>query len=175
MIFGSITPASGSVRGGFQATIAGANLPPRPEDCAVLFGLIPAAVVSAGPQAVTVLVPEGRIGPVDVTVADSARGLRVTAPRAFEYLPSAGSFVRGDANGDGTLNIADVLHILDGLFGTGALDCLDAADVNDDGKLDVADPVYLLDFMFGRGPEPPAPFPDPGEDPTADSLGCART
>ena len=162
MIFGSITPASGSVRGGFQATIAGANLPPRPEDCAVLFGLIPAAVVSAGPQAVTVLVPEGRIGPVDVTVADSARGLRVTAPRAFEYLPSAGSFVRGDANGDGTLNIADVLHILDGLFGTGALDCLDAADVNDDGKLDVADPVYLLDFMFGRGPEPPAPFPDPG-------------
>ncbi|HAK96874.1 MAG TPA: hypothetical protein DCM87_18255 [Planctomycetes bacterium] len=174
MTFASIVPAAGSVRGGFQATIAGTNLPSRPEDCAVLFGLTPAAVISAAPQAVTVVVPEGRFGRADVTVADLARGLKVTATQAFEYLPAAGSFRRGDANGDGTLNAADALRILDGLFGAGALDCLDAADVNDDGRLDVADPVYLLAFIFGRGQAPPPPFPDPGEDVTADPLGCAR-
>ena len=70
--------------------------------------------------------------------------------------------------------MADALRILEGLFSGNALDCQDAADANDDGRVNVADPVFILDYLFGRGQEPPAPFPAPGYDVTADSLDCSR-
>ena len=81
-------------------------------------------------------------------------------------------FVRGDANLDGSLNVADATYILAALFGTGSLASMDAADVNDSGAVDLADAVYLLTYLFSGGPQPPAPFPAPGSDPTPDTLGC---
>lgn len=50
--------------------------------------------------------------------------------------------------------------------------CEDAADVDDDGRLAVADPIHLLTGLFQGGAAPPAPFPDCGDDPTFDALGC---
>ena len=90
-------------------------------------------------------------------------------------------FIRGDCNlsndGDFALDVADaaaqVGHIfLDGDAGYNA-PCEDACDANDDGLLDAADIVYLLEFLFiPNKPEPPAPFPGNGPDPTADELDC---
>ena len=47
---------------------------------------------------------------------------------------------------------------------------MDAADANDDGSIDIADAIYLLSYLFGGGDQPPPPFPDPGIDPTPDTL-----
>lgn len=83
---------------------------------------------------------------------------------------------RGDCNSDTTHNIADAIILLGYLFpapGTQpTLSCPDACDSNDDGQLNIADAIYLLGYFFGGGPQPPAPFPNCGEDPTPDPLLC---
>lgn len=85
-----------------------------------------------------------------------------------------GQFRRGDANGDGSFNIADPIRILGVLFSGGApLDCDDAGDVNDDGGLDIGDAVSALGSIFGGDPPPPDPGPATcGVDPTTDPLDC---
>ena len=85
-----------------------------------------------------------------------------------------GLFVRGDANRDGGVNVADAIAVLGFLFimGTPPLSCPDAGDANDSGGVDVADAIYLLTFLFSNGPVPPEPYPDPGPDPTPDPLVC---
>lgn len=89
--------------------------------------------------------------------------------------PQPGSFLRGEANGDGQIDIADAVSILFVLFAGMSTDCKDAIDTNDDGAMNVTDAIRLLQYLFTRGPEPPAPFSAKGEDPTSDSLDCQRT
>ena len=82
-------------------------------------------------------------------------------------------FIRGDANRDGRLTISDVRPILRHLYEGAPLPCEDAADVDDDGDITTADVAGLLQFLFVGGSEPPAPYPQEGEDATAtDPLGC---
>lgn len=81
-------------------------------------------------------------------------------------------FRRADPNNDGSVNIADVMTILEALFRGGPLVCADAADANDDGEADVSDAIYTLLYLFAGGKPPAAPFPDPGVDPTQDNTGC---
>ncbi|MEE8142440.1 MAG: dockerin type I repeat-containing protein, partial [Planctomycetota bacterium] len=83
------------------------------------------------------------------------------------------TFVRGDANGDEIVNIADPIYVLEYLFADGRdPTCFDAADGNDDGAVQISDAIYLLTFLFDEGLPPPPPFPDPGGDPTGDGLLC---
>jgi len=84
-------------------------------------------------------------------------------------------FVRGDANGDGQLNISDAVQILLVLFAAKPTDCFDALDTNDSGDVNIADAVYLLSYLFAGGESPPPPFPIPGDDPTPDDLTCDRS
>ena len=81
-----------------------------------------------------------------------------------------GGFIRGDANGDATVDGADAVSIL---FSQGPGPCADALDANDDGAVDIADAVYVLGYLFSQGTPPPAPFPNEGTDPTPDTLGCS--
>jgi hypothetical protein len=75
-------------------------------------------------------------------------------------------FVRGDANGDGSTNLADAVYILQRLFAAGpAIACLDAGDANDDESVNLADAIYLLQGLFANGPPIPPPHPVCGEDP----------
>ena len=83
------------------------------------------------------------------------------------------TFRRGDANCDGSHDIADAILILGYLFSNKPAQCLDALDSNDSGVLDVADAVYLLGYLFANGTPPPSPFPNAGTDPTNDELDCA--
>lgn len=84
-------------------------------------------------------------------------------------------FIRGDANQDGNIDISDAVYILRYLFVIGPMGCQDAADVNDDGVIDIGDAVRLLDFLFWSGAAPiPAPYPEPGQDPTPDTLRCGE-
>jgi len=89
--------------------------------------------------------------------------------------PGTGQFVRGDANDDGGVNIADAVFLLNQLFVPGSLasTCQDATDFNDDGGVNIADAVTLLNALFVPGsPGLPAPSPACGDDPTSDSLTC---
>ena len=88
-----------------------------------------------------------------------------------------GAFLRGDANGDGDLDIADALAIVELLFRdvSDVVTCQDAADVNDDGRLDAADVTGALAYMFMGGDTPPGPFEACGTDPTEDELSCTSS
>jgi parallel beta-helix repeat protein len=88
--------------------------------------------------------------------------------------PPPSQFLRGDANGDGAIDLADVLKTLFVLYDGVATDCRDSLDSNDDGALDIADATRLLEYLFTAGPALPPPFPAPGPDPTEDSLDCTR-
>lgn len=82
-------------------------------------------------------------------------------------------FQRGDAGGDGDVDISDGLLLCLYLFQGGVEPiCLDAADVDDDGRLVLADVIYLLNHLFRGGTAPPAPYPGCGADQTLDTLGC---
>ncbi len=72
-------------------------------------------------------------------------------PYTFTVLSDA----RGDANGDGVIDIADPLLILNYLFGPGPPpDPWERGDANCDGYLEFNDAIYLLNYLFRGGPPP---------------------
>lgn len=81
-------------------------------------------------------------------------------------------FKRGDANRNGSIDIADAIYVLAFLFSGGSMpSCPDSADANDSGAVDIADAIFMLTYLFNQGPSPPYPFPSVGLDPTPDGLG----
>ncbi len=64
-------------------------------------------------------------------------------------------YVSGDANGDGLIDIADVVYLINYLFISGPTPVpLEAGDANCDGVVDIADVVYLINYLFIDGPPP---------------------
>ena len=118
-------------------------------------------------------VPPGVEGPAAVTV-ENLDG-QVSPAMTFTYLPPPPTFVRGDVNDDGSVNVADPLKLLVHLFQGVDINCRDAADLNDDGDVNVTDAMYGLAFLFQGGAAPSAPFPSADEDPTEDAEGCERS
>jgi len=65
---------------------------------------------------------------------------------------------RGDANGDGDLNIGDAVYLITYIFkGGSAPDPLDAGDPNCDAAVNIGDAVYLINYIFKSGPAPGCP------------------
>ena len=85
------------------------------------------------------------------------------------------SFIRGDADASGQLDITDGISVLGYLFlgNPASLDCEEAADADSNGAIELTDAVYLLSYLFLGGPEPKAPFPACGPSPEPGGLGCA--
>jgi hypothetical protein len=66
-----------------------------------------------------------------------------------------GGFICGDANGDGVINSADVVYLINYLFKGGpAPNPLWVGDANCDGTINSADVVYLINYLFKGGPSP---------------------
>ncbi len=84
-------------------------------------------------------------------------------------------FHRGDADGNGDLQLTDAVRILNVLFlGTGVLNCLDAADADDNGTVQLTDAVRILNVLFlgtGTIPPPGPPTEACGSD-SGGELGC---
>ena len=81
-------------------------------------------------------------------------------------------YIRGDVNGDGIVNVADVIWSLQEIFNNGPVGtCNDAKNANGDTIFDVADPIWLISYIFQNGSAPPAPFPDCGE--VGDPQDCS--
>ena len=76
------------------------------------------------------------------------------------YVVQAGyvhaSFVmRGDASGDGTIDVGDVLYLVNYLFlGTSEPCPMEAGDATCDGIVDVADALFIINYLF-LGTSPP--------------------
>jgi parallel beta-helix repeat protein len=65
------------------------------------------------------------------------------------------AYVLGDANGDGTIDIGDVVYLINYLYkGGSAPDPLPAGDTNSDGVVDLGDVVYLINYLYKGGPPP---------------------
>jgi hypothetical protein len=69
----------------------------------------------------------------------------------WEYPPDC-----GDCNGDGTVNIADAVCMVNYLFIPGSPPPVNMvkSDVNHDGAVNIADVIYLINWLFLNGPPP---------------------
>lgn len=87
--------------------------------------------------------------------------------------PDAPPYLRGDANNDSVVNLADGIEILGWVFGTVATQACEAAfDANSDGGIDISDAVRVLGHLFNGEPSLDAPFPSCGFDPQPPTLSC---
>ncbi len=109
-----------------------------------------------------------------LALAYSARVPAQVRPDDLALVVRTPSFLRGDSNGDGKIDMGDPISLLGCLFAGGACpSCEDGADANDDGRLDMSDSIFLLAWLFLGGPAPADPGPQEcGPDPTADKLAA---
>jgi hypothetical protein len=87
------------------------------------------------------------------------------------------SFLRGDADSSGEVNLTDAIRVLNVLFlGIGEILCADAADSDDSGDVNLTDAIRILNVLFlGLGTIPVPGIEACGPDPTEDDLAaCAE-
>lgn len=83
-----------------------------------------------------------------------------------------GDFRRGDCHVDGHVDLADVVQLVDYLFGGVApIDCALACDANDDDIIDVSDIITITSYVVLDGTLPP-PVGSCAQDPTPETLFC---
>jgi len=115
--------------------------------------------------------------PLEVLIVVAGEGVvpDFTDKLELTLLPKAGpgdepKFIRGDANNDARVDIADGIWIINTLFYGGApTNCKPAADSNGDGKRDLSDAMFVFQHQLQPGatpstlfPAPPAPYPNCG-------------
>jgi hypothetical protein len=72
-------------------------------------------------------------------------------PGKLDILPC----IPGDVNADGTVDIEDVLYLLNYLYRDGFYPCvMEAADPNADCLVELGDAVYLISYLFKGGAPP---------------------
>ncbi|MFQ5452837.1 MAG: dockerin type I repeat-containing protein, partial [Candidatus Zixiibacteriota bacterium] len=72
----------------------------------------------------------------------------------------AQSYVYGDVDGSGEVDIADLVYFVDYSFNSGPAPFnMNAADVDGTCTIDIGDVVYMVDYMFSN---PPGPAPVAG-------------
>ncbi|NMC44904.1 MAG: hypothetical protein GYA46_13380 [candidate division Zixibacteria bacterium] len=74
------------------------------------------------------------------------------------------TFIVGDVNDDGNINVGDAVYMVNWIFRSGPLPPhLEAADVNCDLARNVGDAVYIVNYVFRSGPGPVLCGPPSGE------------
>ena len=81
-------------------------------------------------------------------------------------------FLRGDANLDGRLDLADAVRTVSVVVRGASFECKAVADANGDGVVDSSDITFVLAYLFLGGAPPPAPFPECGAG-SAEEPSCA--
>jgi hypothetical protein len=111
------------------------------------------AVPSGGGVATCAVIPTSAgAKTLTATYAGDGSHLASSASQDFEVV----GVLRGDANGNGTRDVADVFYLINALFAGGpppATTC--RGDVDGNGIVDVNDVFYLINFLFAGGPPPP--------------------
>lgn len=76
-----------------------------------------------------------------------------TQGNAFFAKIAAAGPAKGDVNGDGVIDAADIVYLV-GFLLAGSSPPVGSADVNGDGNVTFADVFYLINNVFGGGPTP---------------------
>lgn len=143
----SLNPTSGPQTGGTDVTITGANfVAPATVDFG---GAAATNVIVVSPTSITLTTPAHAVGVVDVTVTCAGQPVTKTDAFTFEEVVLA----PGDVNGTGAIDGADVIYLVNFLFGDGPSP-LGSGDVNNDTFVDAMDLFYLINFIFASGPPP---------------------
>ncbi len=91
-----------------------------------------------------------------VRARDAQRQYSVYSATATTYATQY--YACGDANGDGSPDVADAVYIINYVFKSGPPpDPSASGDANGDGDVNIADGVYLINYVFKSGPEPICP------------------
>ncbi|HOP08165.1 MAG TPA: S8 family serine peptidase [candidate division Zixibacteria bacterium] len=100
----------------------------------------------------------------EVDSSQTPRRLNLTSPQlTYDPVVHAGQIItryvmRGDVNGDFSIDIADVVYLVTWMFQGGpAPIAVQAADVNANLQVGIDDLVYLVDYEFNQGPPPVTP------------------
>ena len=127
-----ITPADGDIAAAFVGN-----------ECRGVSPLPSAAVPDGSPSGITVFLYEAD-ETVIVKYYDAAGSRIITF----------GGSVKGDTNGDGTVDVADIATVISVMAGatTPGASASGTADVNGDGKVDVADIATIISIMAGQLP-----------------------
>ncbi len=90
---------------------------------------------------------------VVLTNGESHGGTSLITDKLFDF--ALGIPFAGDANGDGVIDVADVIYLINYLFKNGsAPEPWGTGDVNCDGTTSISDVVYLINYLFISGPPP---------------------
>jgi len=143
-----VSPSEGPTGGGTLVTVEGVGFK---SGAMVWIGGKPASsvqFVSAGE--LRCYTPPADPGETFVSVrVENPDGQYAWRPSGFRYVNGVVSCERGDANGDGRINIADAAAVLGRLFrNDDAVRCEGAADFNRDGRIDIADAISIFAYLF---------------------------
>ncbi len=97
--------------------------------------------------------------PVEIFLVINGIEQKTATLPGFVFFPGP-RFLRGDANGDGVVDMSDALFTLKYLFlGGEEPGCMEAANINGTDGVNIADPIFELTWQFLGGVEIPFPFP----------------
>ncbi|MCK4857281.1 MAG: dockerin type I repeat-containing protein [candidate division Zixibacteria bacterium] len=89
-------------------------------------------------------------------IGQTAVGTAGELTSGFLALRRHPTFVAGDADGDGMVNISDVIYLIQYIFNAGpAPEPLVSGDADCDGLVNIADVLFLIVYIFDGGPAPP--------------------
>jgi hypothetical protein len=76
-------------------------------------------------------------------------------PAATAVCPSVTTYLLGDSDGSGEIDIDDVVHLIYYIFASGpAPNPIECGDVDHSGFVDIDDIVFLINYIFAGGPSP---------------------
>ncbi len=76
----------------------------------------------------------------------------------FSVEVNEGTFLLGDPNVDGRINIGDVIFLTNYIFKEGPPpDPLESGETNCDGRINIGDVVFIVSYLFRSGPPPLCP------------------
>ena len=159
-----------------EAPFDGRALPPEDDHLLLTLEYVVPATLVAGDTSEIILEdapPTVNIFSSNDPVAGTISTLPFLINGSLTVVDSTETFLRGDVNLNGFVDIGDPISTLTWLFQDGTQpSCLDSADFNDNGSVDLTDVIQTLSFLFSGGGGPLYPYPTAGTDPTADTLEC---
>lgn len=81
--------------------------------------------------------------------------LQVRRDADYSLNLQVGSYIKGDANYDQQIDLADVIYLINYLFKSGPVPMpFFSGDATGDGVVDVSDVIYILNYLYKQGPPP---------------------